>query len=88
MKIDILNSSQSFSWDGIEIPMVRRGYWNKTKIAQFWKQERNSEADSDAEITAARQIEEAYAMKNILAAKYEPVQLTKVMNEHIQLTIP
>ena len=88
MKIDILNSSQSFSWDGIEIPMVQRGYWDKLKIAQFWKQESNSEADGDAEITAARQIEETYAMRNILAVKYEPVQLTKVINEQDHSTIP
>ena len=58
------------------------------ELTQFWKQERNSEADGDAEITAARQIEETYAMKNILAAKYEPVQLTKVINEQVHLIIP
>jgi len=88
MKIDILNSTQSFSWDGIEVPMVQIGYWNKMKIAQFCKQERNFEADSKAETIIARQIEEAYAMRNIVAAKYEPIKLTKVMNKQSHFTIP
>ena len=68
--------------------MVQRGYWNKRKIAQFWKQESNSKADGNAETTIARQIKETYAMKNILAAKYEPIQLTNVINEQSHLTIP
>eukprot|EP00957_Ditylum_brightwellii_P064597 4902432-Ditylum_brightwellii.AAC.1 len=28
-KIDILNSKLTFVWDGIEIPMVPKGYWDK-----------------------------------------------------------
>ena len=31
MKIDILNSVQSFSWNGVEVPMVPRGFGNKSK---------------------------------------------------------
>ena len=88
MKIDILNSSQSFSWDGIEVPMVPRGYWNKSKIAQFWKQESNSALDEDVELTAARQLEEAFAMRKLLASKYEPLDLEKRVDEQTHLTIP
>ena len=37
--LDIMNSTQSFSWDGINVPMVVRGYWNPATISTFWKQE-------------------------------------------------
>ena len=86
--IDILNSSKSFKWDGIEVPMVSRGHWSKMKISEFWKQEKNSELDEDAEIVATRHIEEACAMKTILAAKYEPINITTVVNAQDHLTIP
>ena len=63
MKIDILNSTKSFKWDGIEVPMVLRGYWDKEKIAQFWKQESSTELDVEAEITITRQLQESYVTK-------------------------
>jgi len=37
--LDIMNSTQSFSWAGINVPMVVRGYWNPATISTFWKQE-------------------------------------------------
>ena len=53
-----------------------------------WKQEKNSELDEDAYIVATRHIEEACAMKTILAAKYEPINITTVVNAQDHLTIP
>ena len=37
IKLDIKNSTRTFDWDEIEIPMVPRGHWNKTSIGNFWK---------------------------------------------------
>eukprot|EP00957_Ditylum_brightwellii_P150670 11472170-Ditylum_brightwellii.AAC.1 len=31
-KIDILNSKLTFAWDGIKIPMVPEGYWDKESV--------------------------------------------------------
>eukprot|EP00957_Ditylum_brightwellii_P165655 12610852-Ditylum_brightwellii.AAC.1 len=40
-KIDILNSKLTFAWDGIEIPMVPKGYCDKESVdtalkSVFW----------------------------------------------------
>ena len=86
--IDILNSSKSFHWDGIEVPMVPRGHWDKKNIRRFWKQHENSDADDETALVLSRRIEETYAMKKILAAKYEPINLTKVVDEQEHLAIP
>ena len=88
MKIDVLNNTCSFSWDGVDVPMVPRGYWDKTKIAEFWKKEHNSLMDDDAELIFARQLEESFAMKKLLTSKYEPFDLKRVVNEQEHLTIP
>eukprot|EP00957_Ditylum_brightwellii_P198363 15115922-Ditylum_brightwellii.AAC.1 len=36
-KIDILNSELTFAWDGIEIPMVPKGYWSKESADEALK---------------------------------------------------
>ena len=35
IKLDIKNSTRTFDWDEIEIPMVPRGHWNNTIIGNF-----------------------------------------------------
>ena len=37
IKLDIKNSTCTFDWNKIEIPMVQRGHWNNTSIGNFWK---------------------------------------------------
>ena len=72
MKIDVLNSTYSFSWDGVDVPIIPREYWDKTKIVELWKQENNSSMD-DAELVFARQLEEAFAMKNYPPPNMKPL---------------
>ena len=86
--IDIINSKKCFHWAGVKVPMVPRRFWSKSKITKFWIQEKNSALDKYHELAAFHQIQETYAMNKILAAKYEPINLTKVVNSQEHLTIP
>ena len=43
IKLDIKNSTRTFHWDEIEIPMVPRGHWNKTSIGTCLIQKKESE---------------------------------------------
>lgn len=87
--IDILNSSNSFKWDGIEVPMVPRGHWNKERINQFWKSgEVEEEEKKFDELAASRHAEEFFATAKILAAKYAPMDTDEVVEQQKHLSIP
>jgi len=37
IRVDILNSRQTFEWMGITVPMTQMGHWNRKLVTNFWE---------------------------------------------------
>ena len=67
--LDVLNSSQTFKWGEIEVPMVERNHWHKRFIKEFWKIYKLDDGKEDSKLLILQQEEELFAIKQIVAAK-------------------
>ena len=82
IKLDIKNSTRTFHWDEIEIPMIPRGHWNKTSIGNFWKL--NIENKNREKVTNYSQDARANI---ILDANHTKPDIEKVANEQNHLIL-
>mmetsp|Transcript_27157 Transcript_27157/g.39950 ORF Transcript_27157/g.39950 Transcript_27157/m.39950 type:complete len:553 (-) Transcript_27157:1456-3114(-) len=73
-KIDILNSELTFAWDGIEIPMVPKGYWSKESTDEALKAVFR---DKSVKLKAEEQF--------LVEAKYEKMNVDDVINNQQHL---
>ena len=72
--INVLNKSQTFEWDEVEIPMVPRGYWTGNKIKTFHEE--------------CRMIRKEEANKaEVLDAKYEKINVNEVTQSQDHLNM-
>ena len=64
--------SKMFAWDGVEIPMMPRGYWNDEKINDFHEE-------------CKAQLKEEANKTEILDAKYEKIDVEEVIENQNHL---
>ena len=87
--LDVLNSSRTFRWGEIEVPMVERGYWDRKAINDFKKKHSNETIDEEEEnLKLSRYMEETVALSKILAAKYDPINVNEVISKQNHLSVP
>jgi hypothetical protein len=70
--LDIHYSASQFTWDGISVAMVPRGYWSKEKIKHIAASWNNKH-------------EEAHVTE-ILPAEYKPCNINAIVNEQTHLS--
>ena len=69
--------------------MVLRGHWKKDSIGIFWKDRKEEEEEKECfGLAASRHVEEFFATAKILAAKYDPIKVDKVVDNQVHLSIP
>ena len=84
--LDIINSSKSFSWGGIQVSMVPKNHFTKSAIGKLSKKF-NGEIQEQAEVLRwAEREEECYAIRKILESKYEKMDTTEVVGNQTHLT--
>ena len=68
--------------------MVRRGHWNDDRIKSFQKSHEEEGDEEHEELTTVRAFEESLVIAKILAAKYNPIEVDKVVEQQTHLSIP
>ena len=87
--LDVLYSSKTFRWGDIKVPMVPRGHWDKFAISSFRKKHAQELQQAEKnELRLTRKFEETVALSKILAAKYDPIDVDKVIGKQDHLSNP
>ena len=87
--LDMLYSTKIFRWVNIEVPMVKRVYWQKDSMQEFKKKDEVKENDlEETKLAQSRATEKFNALSGMLAAKYKAINVKEVVDKQEHLTIP
>ena len=84
--LDILNSSNSFSWGGIQVFMVPKNQWDKSRIGKFIEKIKVDTQDRAEVMRLSKHEEEVYTLKMILKSKYKRVDADAITEQQTHLT--
>jgi hypothetical protein len=79
--IDVKNSTKTFSWDQVEVPMVQRNHWSEKAMKAYYQSRGYAKTNNDS-----KTIQEDVRASEILDAKYEKPNLDEIVTNQFHLS--